>query len=66
LPDGLDGRRAAVLASAARLRAIVALATQDDGAAVNLWQADQRSTALREVDRMARRAMAAAASQVTP
>ena len=51
-----------VLASAARLRAIVALATQDDGAAVNLWQADQRSTALRDVDRMARRAMAAAAS----
>jgi len=54
-----------VLASAARLRAIVALATQDDGAAVNLWQADQRSTALREVDRMARRAMAAAASRLT-
>ncbi|WP_421741768.1 hypothetical protein [Cellulomonas sp.] len=65
LPDSLDGRRVRVLASAARLRAIVALATQDDGAAVNLWQADQRSTALREVDRMARRAMAAAASQVT-
>ena len=55
-----------VLASAARLRAIVALATQDDGAAVNLWQADQRSTALREVDRMARRAMAAAASRPEP
>lgn len=66
LPGGLDGRRARVLASAARLRAIVALATQDDGAAVNVWQADQRSTALREVDRMARRAMAAAASRLTP
>lgn len=65
LPDWLDGRRVRVLASAARLRAIVALATQDDGAAVNLWQADQRSTALREVDRMARRAMAAAASRLT-
>lgn len=66
LPDGLDGRRVRVLSSAARLRAIVALATQDDGAAVNLWQADQRSTALREVDRMARRAMAAASSQLSP
>ena len=65
LPDRLDGRRARVLASAARLRAIVALATQDDGAAVNLWQADQRSSALREVDRMARRAMAAASSRLT-
>jgi len=62
LPEGLDGRTVRVLASAARLRAIVALATQDDGAAVNLWQADQRSTALRDVDRMARRAMSAAAT----
>ncbi|WP_315097354.1 hypothetical protein [uncultured Cellulomonas sp.] len=66
LPDSLEGRRVRVLASAARLRAIVALATQDDGAAVNLWQADQRSTALREVDRMARRAMAAAATRLLP
>ncbi|MEN0129495.1 MAG: hypothetical protein AAGC49_08640 [Brevundimonas sp.] len=60
LPDALDGRRARVLASAARLRAIVALATRDDGGAVSLWQADQRSAALRDVDRMSRRAMAAA------
>ncbi|WP_449385306.1 hypothetical protein [Cellulomonas soli] len=60
LPAGLDGRRARVLTSALRLRAIVSLATEDDGAAVNLWQADQRSTALREVERAARRAMAAA------
>jgi hypothetical protein len=62
LPRGIDGRRVRVLASAVRLRAIVALAGQDDGGAVNLWQADQRSTALREIDRMARRAMAAAAT----
>jgi len=60
LPRGIDARRVRVLASAARLRAIVALATADDGGAVNLWQADQRSTALREVDRAARRAMSAA------
>ncbi|NKY40086.1 hypothetical protein HGA02_11250, partial [Cellulomonas septica] len=64
--DGIDGRRVRVLASAARLRGIVALATQDDGGAVNLWQADQRSTALREVDRVARRAMAAAATSIGP
>ncbi len=63
LPDGIDGRRVRVLGSAARLRAIVELATADDGGAVNLWQADQRSTALREVDRAARRAMSAATQQ---
>ncbi|SDD30437.1 hypothetical protein SAMN05216410_3151 [Sanguibacter gelidistatuariae] len=60
LPSDLDPRRSHVLQSAARLRAIVDLATEDDGGAVNLWQADQRSTALREVDRTARRAMSAA------
>ena len=60
LPPAVDARRARVLLSAARLRAIVALATADDGGALNLWQADQRSTALAEVDRAARRAMSAA------
>ena len=63
LPPGLDGRRIRVLVMAARLRAIVALATDDDGGAINLWQADQRSTALREVDRAARRALCAATVQ---
>jgi hypothetical protein len=66
VPAGIDGRRLRVLVSAARLRAIVALATADDGGAVNLWQADQRSTALREVDRAARRAMCAATALVAP
>ncbi|PZR52516.1 hypothetical protein DNL40_11575 [Xylanimonas oleitrophica] len=56
----LDGRRARVLQLATRLLAIVDLATDDDGGAVNLWQADQRSTALREVERTARHAIAAA------
>jgi len=59
LPDRLDPRRARILASAARLRAIVDLATRDDGGAVNLWQADQRAAALHDVDRLARRALAA-------
>lgn len=60
LPDGLDGRVARLLSQAVRLRAIVDLATADDGGAVNLWQADQRSAALRQVDRAARRALSAA------
>ena len=34
-----------------------------DGVAISLWQADQRSTALREVDRAARRAMSAATAR---
>ncbi len=62
LPRGVQPQRLRVLSSAARLRGIVALASQDDGGAVNTWQADQRATALREVDRVARRAMAAAAT----
>lgn len=60
LPPGLAGRRVRVLGMAARLRAIVDLAAVDDGGAVNLWQADQRTAALRDVDRLARRALASA------
>jgi len=60
LPPGLDPRRVRVIGSALRLRTIVGLATADDGAAVNLWQADQRTSALRDVDRAARRALAVA------
>lgn len=56
----LDGRRARVLQLASKLLAIVNLGAADDGGAVNLWQADQRSTALREVERTARHALAAA------
>nr|WP_276582441.1 hypothetical protein [Cellulomonas sp. RIT-PI-Y] len=66
LPPGLEQRRVRVLTTAARLRAIVDLATGDDGAAVNLWQVDQRSTALRDVDRAARRALAAATQPGPP
>ena len=61
-PPSVDPRRLNVLMTASRLISIVQLATADDGGAVNLWQADQRSTALREVDRMARRALAAAST----
>ena len=60
LPAGLPARALHVLAGALRLRTIVARATADDGGAVNLWQADQRSAALRHIDHAARRAVAAA------
>ncbi len=66
LPAGLDGPRLRVLAQAARLRAIVALARQDAGGAVTVFATDQRSTALREVDRAARRALTAAATWCGP
>lgn len=65
LPAGLSPRRVRVLALAARLRAIVDLATVDDGGAVNLWQADQRTAALRDVERVARRALASATLTAT-
>ena len=60
LPDELPRRQVQVLTTAARLRAIVALATADDGGSANAWQADQRLAALREVDHHARRAISAA------
>ena len=60
LPRDLDRRTVGLLVEAVRLRRIVDLATLDEGGAVNVWQADQRATALREVSRAARRAVAAA------
>lgn len=60
LPPGLDTRARDLLVRAARLQAIVDLATEDDGAAVNVWQADQRAAAMRHVGSTARRAMMAA------
>ncbi|HLS26095.1 MAG TPA: hypothetical protein VK063_09495 [Beutenbergiaceae bacterium] len=59
IPPGIDSRRLHVLSRAVRLRAIVDLATQDDGAAVNSWQADQRTAALRHVATAARTALSA-------
>ena len=60
LPRELDSAPVGLLVEAVRLRRIVDLATLDEGGAVNVWQADQRATALREVSRAARRAVAAA------
>ncbi len=60
VPDGLDARVRRVLTDAVRLRAVVDLATADDGGSVSLGQAGRRSGALRELDRAARAAVAAA------
>ncbi|TDE90314.1 hypothetical protein EXU48_17760 [Occultella glacieicola] len=62
LPPGQDARRTDLLVRAVRLTAIVELARTDDGAAVNAWQADQRSAALRHVAAAARRALTAASA----
>ncbi|MFZ5869981.1 MAG: hypothetical protein ACOYXW_05565 [Actinomycetota bacterium] len=60
LPPGTDPRAARVLATATRVRAIVELALEDDGAAVTGWEATRRSATLRDVDAVARRSLAAA------
>ncbi|MPV49854.1 MULTISPECIES: hypothetical protein [unclassified Pseudactinotalea] len=62
LPGQLDRRRRELLGRAARLEAIADLALADDGAAVNVWQADQRGAALRHVVTAARTAMVAAST----
>lgn len=62
LPPAVPPRQQDLLVRSARLLAIVELAVADDGAAVNLWQADQRATAMRHVATTARRAMVAASA----
>ncbi len=60
LPPGTPPRAVQVLASAARVRAIVELAVQDDGAAISGHEAQRRGLALRGLDSIARRGMVAA------
>ena len=60
LPPGIEPRRVRVISDALRLREVVALATEDDGAAVTSWQADRRTQVLRALDRAARHAVVAA------
>jgi hypothetical protein len=59
-PASTPPRALRVLASASRVRAIVDLAMQDDGAAIVGWQANVRRETLRDVGEVARRAMVAA------
>lgn len=60
IPPGTDRRVVRVLSSAVRVRAIVSLATEDDGAAITGWEADRRAAGLRRVDHVARAALVAA------
>jgi hypothetical protein len=60
LPAGTPQRNLQVLATAGRLRAVLSLAAQDDGAAVNAWQAGERARTLRELDAVCRHAVVAA------
>jgi hypothetical protein len=64
LPPTTPPRCVQVLATAARVRAIVALACEDDGAAVSGHEAVRRAEALRGLDAVSRRAVAAAANGV--
>lgn len=60
LPPSAPGRCVRVLATAARVRAVVELAGEDDGAAMSSFEIQRRAGALRELDGVCRRAMAAA------
>lgn len=60
LPPTAPQRSAGVLATALRVGAIVALASEDDGGAVTLHDADARRQALRGLDGVTRRAVTAA------
>ena len=60
MPAGTDQRSLRVLAGAHRLRAVLALAGEDDGAGVTAFEVQQRAEALRGLDGVCRRAVAAA------
>jgi hypothetical protein len=64
LPPSTPQRCLRVLATAARVRAIVELATEDDGGAVTGFEAGARAEALRGLDRVSRRAVVAAVNGV--
>lgn len=64
LPRGAPPRAVQVLSSAARIRAIVALAVEDDGAAISGHEAQRRAQALRGLDAVARRGIVAAVNAV--
>ncbi|MBU4214809.1 MAG: hypothetical protein KJ792_09150 [Actinobacteria bacterium] len=64
LPPTMPGARLRMLATAARVRAIVGLAATDTASSPSVFVADQRAAALRETDRAARRALAASTTFV--
>ncbi|MEW9265779.1 hypothetical protein AB1207_13560 [Kineococcus endophyticus] len=65
VPPGTSPRAMRVLQTAARVLAIVDLATEDDGAAITSLEATSRAVALREVGAVARRALVAAVNAHT-
>jgi hypothetical protein len=65
LPAGTPARSLQVLATAGRLRAVLSLAGQDDGAAVTVFEAQERLRALRELDVVCRHAVVAAVNAAT-
>ena len=60
LPPDSPPRSTRVLDLAWRVRGIVELASEDDGAAVSGWEATRRAEALRGLDQVGRRALVAA------
>lgn len=64
VPPGAPPRALRVLELAARVQAIVELATQDDGAAVSGWETQRRSQALRGLEQVSRRAVVAAVNAI--
>lgn len=60
LPPTAHPRSVQVLSTAARVRAIVRLASDDDGGAINSWEAQRRAQTLRELEQVSRRAVVAA------
>ena len=65
LPPAAAARPVRVLGTAARVRAIVALASEDDGAAVTGHEARRRAETLRDLDAVSRRAVTAAVNAMT-
>ena len=59
-PPGMGSRAVRLAGLAARCRAVVELALEDDGGAVTAAEADARTEALRPLDRAARRGLVAA------
>ena len=60
LPAGTPARCLQVLATAGRLRAVLSLAAESDGAAVNAYEAGERARTIRELDAVCRHAVVAA------
>jgi hypothetical protein len=65
LPAGTPARSLQVLSTAGRLRAVLSLAARDDGAAVNVFEAQERARTLRELDVVCRHAVVAAVNAAT-